>query len=269
MLPFSDNQVVLCYEDSSLQEHALRLHSQWDQQWNIPLSLATENLSADFLLMLTKQRLELRDNRADAIGGAVYVDFVEGKAGFRRQHEGRQQALARAIGLKGLQHPHIIDATAGLGRDAFVLASLACEVTLLERSPILAALLQDGLNRARAEAALNAITTNMRIIHTNSIDYLQHAPNVERVHAIYIDPMYPGRKKSALVKKEMRVARALVGDDPDAALLLRHAIRTTVQRVVVKRPNEAPALADLKPHAQIPGKTTRYDIYFPHHFTDQ
>lgn len=63
---------------------------------------------------------------------------------------------------------------------------------------------------------------------------LSPAPDV-----VYLDPMYPHRQKSALVKKEMRVFQSLVGNDDDADSLLIPAMTIAKRRVVVKRPNYA------------------------------
>jgi len=112
------------------------------------------------LLYLTQARLELRDMSAK-VGGPVYADFIGGALDYRRRYGGgRKQALAKAIGLKHGATPTIIDATAGLGRDAFILATLGCHVQMLERSPVIAALLNDGLQRARADSKIGIETRN-------------------------------------------------------------------------------------------------------------
>jgi 16S rRNA (guanine1516-N2)-methyltransferase len=200
----------------------------------------------------------------DEFKGTVHIDFLHGKLGHRREYGGgRGQPLAKAIGLKHGANPQVVDATAGLGRDAFILANLGAKVTMLERSPVLAALLADGLKRLSADSSLNHIAdTYLQLVHTNAIDWLtqqQHA--AQRPDVVYLDPMYPHRSKSALVKKEMRALRALVGDDDDAALLLSAARRCALQRVVVKRPKGAPLIDEHKPSGHVQSKNTRYDIY--------
>lgn len=205
--------------------------------------------------------LSLQEVRG-ADGGPLWVDFVGGRMGHRRRFGGgRGQPLARAVGLKGGAAPHIIDATAGLGRDAFVLASLGAEVTLLERSPVLAALLADGLARAAAEPALAPVVRRMHLIPMDAATWLRQCPREARPAVIYLDPMYPHRRKSALVKKEMRMLRALVGDDADAPALLAAALDCATRRVVVKRPKGAPPLAGPAPAAAVASKNTRYDLY--------
>ncbi|MCF6338033.1 MAG: class I SAM-dependent methyltransferase [Gammaproteobacteria bacterium] len=203
---------------------------------------------------------------ADDFKGNVHIDFVHGKLGHRRQFGGgRGQALAKAIGMKHGNNPTIVDATAGLGRDAFILASLGAHVTMIERSPILAALLEDGLQRLAAEPELSTIAEQqLRLVRANAIEWLQqHAKEntVNRPEVVYLDPMYPHRSKSALVKKEMRALRALVGDDDDAGLLLQAARQCALKRVVVKRPKGAPPVGDSKPSGNVQSKNTRYDIY--------
>ena len=152
----------------------------------------------------------------------------------------------------------MLDATAGLGRDAFVLATLGCKVTLMERMPIVAALLEDGLARASLSAEVNDITKNMQLHYGSSIENMDVAtpPDV-----IYLDPMYPHKKKSALVKKEMRIFQSLVGSDDDADNLLAPALKLAKYRVVVKRPSYAPPLAGKTPSTTIKMKKNRFDVY--------
>lgn len=160
-------------------------------------------------------------------------------------------------------NPTVVDATAGLGRDAFVLANLGAQVTMVERSPILATLLEDGLNRLAADTARSdSDTIQLQLTHANAIEWLrQQAETEHRPEVVYLDPMYPHRSKSALVKKEMRALRALVGDDDDSALLLQAARQCALNRVVVKRPKGAPLIDTSKPSGNVQSKNTRYDIY--------
>jgi 16S rRNA (guanine1516-N2)-methyltransferase len=212
-----------------------------------------------WFLYLTETRLELRDPTIAA--GPVYVDFVGGTLGYRRRHGGgRNQPLAKAVGLKSGIYPTILDATAGLGRDALVLASLNCQVDMMERSPAAAALLHDGLQRARYNPQLSTlITERLQLLHYDAQDWLR--AESQRYDVIYLDPMYPHRQQSALVKKEMRLLRQLVGDDLDAPNLLQIALTHAHQRVVVKRPQWAPTLGGSRPHFNIHSDNTRFDVY--------
>ena len=174
----------------------------------------------------------------------------------------RGQPLARAVGLKPGYDPTVIDATAGMGRDAFVLATLGCRVHMLERSPVIAALLADGLARATADAELGpVISGHLRLVHTDAIAYLRGLTAEERPEVVYLDPMYPHRRKAALVKKEMRTFRTLVGEDPDAGELLLAALEAARKRVVVKRPKGAEPLPGPRPNAAVESPNTRYDLY--------
>ncbi len=210
----------------------------------------------------TSEPLALRDTSGGS-GDPLWVDFVAGKMGHRRHFGGgRGQPLARAMGLKGGAYPVIVDATAGLGRDGFVLASLGARVTLLERSPVMAALLADGLERARQHHETRLIIDqHLQLVNTDAAAWLRQCPPQERPDVVYLDPMYPHRSKSALVKKEMRALRAMVGDDADAPTLLAAALESATKRVVVKRPTGAPSLAGPKPSGDIASKNTRYDLY--------
>ena len=168
--------------------------------------------------------------------------------------------IAKAVGVQSGVRPTVLDATAGLGRDAFVLASLGCEMTLIERQPLIAALLEDGLARALRDAEVAPIAARMRLLCGNAIGLMQQWQD-EAPQVIYLDPMFPHRDKSALVKKEMRLFRPFVGDDLDAPELLAAALELASHRVVVKRPRKAPCIAGPKPSHALDGKSSRYDIY--------
>jgi 16S rRNA (guanine1516-N2)-methyltransferase len=214
-------------------------------------------------------RLEFRATHQDA-PGPVYVDFVGGALGFRSRRGNRtKEPLARAIGLKGRTLPTVLDATAGLGRDAFILATLGCRVILVERSPLIAALLRDGLVRALADDNTRAAAERMQLHRGDAVAIMERCAEHDRPDVIYLDPMYPHRSKSALVKKEMRVVRALVGEDMDAPQLLEAALRVARKRVVVKRPRSAPALPGIAPSHSLLGSTTRFDVYVRAHGVDK
>jgi 16S rRNA (guanine1516-N2)-methyltransferase len=273
--------IAVCATTDDLQPRAAELAGRL----RLPLT-AMDDAVSPLLLVVTPERLELRQTGPKA-PGPVHADFVGGRTGHRRRFGGgKGQSIARAIGLKGGTIPSVLDATAGLGRDAFVLASLGCRVRLLERSAVIACLLEDGLRRAAGVAETAAIVANMELIHTDALPYLENLARISRhpstaatdpsvvagsgksgpgddarPDVVYLDPMYPHRSKSALVKKEMRIFRQLVGDDEDASRLLAAALDVARRRVVVKRPRLAPSLDGPEPNTRIVGKTTRYDVY--------
>jgi 16S rRNA (guanine1516-N2)-methyltransferase len=197
--------------------------------------------------------------------GPVWVDFLSGAVNHRRLFGGgKGQMIAKAVGVQARVKPRVLDATAGLGRDAFVLASLGCPVAMLERSPLVWALLNDGLQRAQAgaDAELAEIVNRLSLKSTDARDYLSSPPQNSPVpDVIYLDPMFPARGKSADVKKEMQAFHQVVGADPDAAELLASARALANYSVVVKRPRKAPDLADTAPSYRLEGKSSRFDIY--------
>ncbi|WP_275076716.1 16S rRNA (guanine(1516)-N(2))-methyltransferase RsmJ [Providencia rettgeri] len=229
--------------------------SQLSEKWQL-----THTPDATMALVLTPENLQLRKLDEPKLGG-IFVDFVSGAMAHRRKFGGgRGEAVAKAVGIKKEYLPDVIDATAGLGRDAFVLAALGCRVRMLERHPVVAALLDDGLQRGYQDAEIGPwLQERMSLIHASSITALSDitpAPDV-----IYLDPMYPHRQKSALVKKEMRVFQSLVGADDDADALLAPAITLAKRRVVVKRPDYAEPLAGQKAPSAVTTKSHRFDIY--------
>ncbi|PVH27716.1 class I SAM-dependent methyltransferase [Pararhodobacter oceanensis] len=191
---------------------------------------------------------------------ALRVDFTSGAVAHRlRFGGGRGQDLAKAMGLRRGNTPQIVDATAGLGRDAFLLASLGAEVTMIERSAQMHALIADAMARAVQEGGVFAeIMARMALIQGDSKELLPAlAPE-----AVLIDPMHPPSRKSALVKRELREVRAIVGSDEDAADLMRVALAAARKRVVLKWPAKADPIAGIRaPSHQILGKSTRYDVF--------
>lgn len=227
----------------------------------LQLPMLVEQPAAKLLLQVGSDGLSLQSTEADA-PGAVRVDFVEGALAHRRQYGGGAgQMIARAVGVRGATRPRVLDATAGLGRDAFVLAALGCEVIMIERQPVIAELLADGLRRAQqADSEVAEIAGRMQLLQGDAIelmrDWSDPAPEV-----IHLDPMFPHRQKSALVKKEMRLFRPLAGDDLDAPQLFTAALQLASHRVVVKRPRKAPTIDGLTANAKLIGQSSRYDIY--------
>ena len=190
----------------------------------------------------------------------LMIDFTRGAVGYRREFGGgRGQALPKACGLSKGQTPSIVDATAGLGRDAFLLASLGAEVALIERSKHMHKLLNDGIARAHDVGyPFTDIISRMTLVHGDSRDVLPTlSPDV-----VLVDPMHPPRGNSALVKIEMRQLREIVGADPDALEVMQVAIYVAKKRVVLKWPSRAAPMPHLKARShQILGNSTRFDVF--------
>lgn len=221
-----------------------------------PELLSTYN----FLLRVDESGISLLQGKS-----VITVDFVAGANHHRRLHGGgRSQAIAKAIGLKsGNRVPSVLDCTAGLARDAFVLASLACNVQMCERSPLVYLLLQDGLKRAASsdDSSLCEIINRMQLLSVDAKQYMLTMAEEARPDVVYLDPMFPEKRKTAAVKKDMAAFHMLVGADQDADSLLPLALEVARYRVVVKRPRHAPHLDGCKPGLILEGDSTRFDIY--------
>lgn len=249
------NKKIAVTSDKELAQQAQAVASKLA----IPYVTNSDPAEYEFMLSLKDSGLQLYKNDRDSLG-PVFVDFLSDSLLYRiKSGGGKNQNIAKAVGIKGSIKPYIVDATAGLGKDAFILASLGCKVTMLERSGVISALLEDGLNRAKASGKLNEVIDRMTLINANSIEYLQSAEIIPDV--IYLDPMFPDRKKTALVKKEMQLFKELLEGDTDSDLLLNTALNCAKYRVVVKRPKLAESLNDLKPDLKFEGKSGRFDVY--------
>jgi 16S rRNA (guanine1516-N2)-methyltransferase len=214
------------------------------------------------LLCCTEDRLEAR--QTDSHAGPVYAEFEAGRFGYRRATGLRREAIVRAVRYRG-EPLHVVDMTAGLGRDAMVLAGAGCRVTAVERVPAIFELLADGLQRARRDPDLRAIIEErLQLVPGDGVEVLAShgAPPPD---AVYLDPMFPERTGSAVPAKELRLLARLAAPEDDARLLAA-ALASGCARVVVKRPRLAPPLtAPAAPPVttRIEGRSSRFDVYVP------
>jgi 16S rRNA (guanine1516-N2)-methyltransferase len=254
----SDASVAVLAAVPQLREKAALIA----RQLALPIAAERGESRFGYLLVVSPERLELHRQGASA-PGPLHVDFTGGTLAYRRRSGGgRRQALARAVGMKSGYCPDVLDATAGLGRDGFILACLGCRVRLVERSPIIGALLRDGVERAALDKDIGAVVqTRLSLEIADSREWMAHLADGEHPDVVCVDPMYPPRTKTALVKKDMQVLQHLLGADSDADELLRAALRCARRRVVVKRPRSAPPLQGPSPGLQITGQSTRFDVY--------
>ena len=169
----------------------------------------------------------------------------------------KKDLLAQAVGKKTLT---IVDATCGWAQDSLALFRMGYQLSCIERSPIMAALIQDGLQRlAQKDWVQNRQLQVPEFMPGNAIDLLANLP--EAPDCIYLDPMFPPkRKKSAATRKSMAVLRDILGDDLDKQQLFEAAMQAAGKRVVVKGPDDAEPLGG-KPSCSLTSKLLRYDVY--------
>ncbi len=230
------------YETEDKHQEALILAEQ--------LHLNIDNHTLPRLCVMSDKLALLTSNFAP-----LFVDF-NSEIWQKRRDAGKKQGLVRAC--KPVNGLRIIDATAGWGRDAAVLASFGADVMMIERQPIMAALLSDGLSRLEDDSP---IKKRLSLMCVDTQVYLETLEPTDCPDVIYIDPMHPSRQKSALVKKDMQILQQLIGEDQDAADLIQMARRRARQYVVVKWPQRLQPL--LPPSRSVIGKTVRFDVYGP------
>lgn len=179
----------------------------------------------------------------------------------------QREMLVKAARVKGVEAPRAVDATAGLGEDSLLLAAAGFTVTLCEADPVIAALLEDALARASVHEVLGPIVERMHLVAGDSRAVLAEfgtAPDI-RPDVVYLDPMFPGRTKSAAVKKKFQLIHGLERptEPLDEESLLQAALAAHPRKVVIKRPVKGPYLAGVKPSHAIAGKAVRYDCIVP------
>ncbi len=216
------------------------------------------------LLVSSEQRTLIRPD-----GAKMNIDFTQGKAALRQAQPSKDQSLVRALGLHKLTEAqrhatHVIDATAGLGQDGWIIACQGCKTTLLEQSALVASMLQHAIQYAARQPALASIANKVEVINVRSQDYFTQSDSRIRPNIIYLDPMFPSKKKQAKVKKGMQFLQALL-PETDNDRLLEHALDTATSRVVVKRPSGADVIAGTEHWrgqlTTVETDATRFDIY--------
>lgn len=255
------------------RNHAGDKGEQLAARLGLPVLNATEPHEG-LLLFYHNGRLSL-GLPAERDAGSVCVDFNDPKLQFRLTQALSREALVKAVGgcvsrqVDNLAATHLIDATAGLGLDGFMLAAAGWQVSLVEQSPIIHALLEDGLLRARQAASqstkdggqskkLSDILGRLHLCAPgNSTNLL---PTLLPAAVTYLDPMFPERDKAARVKKNRYLLQQLHGEEGAGHGLLPLALGLT-SKVVVKRPRHAEPLDGLVPASSLIGKTSRFDIY--------
>ena len=190
-------------------------------------------------------------DRASPKQAPLKIDFADAKLRHRIFQGGKKELLLRAVGAKpGLL---VNDWTAGLGTDSLLLASAGCQVTMYERSPVMAALLSQALEDALQHDELSLIVKRMNLLCGDVRVFEANGADV-----IYLDPMFPHRSKSALVNGPMQYLQNLLGPDYDAEALIQFARNQPVKRVVVKRPTSAP---ESDATFVLKAKANRFDVY--------
>ena len=188
--------------------------------------------------------------------GPIYADWL-GNEVKRRIAAGRNQLVARAVGMRKSTDLKILDCTAGLGRDSFTLATLGARVTMTERHPQIFALLDDAKKRVEGSGEYAAAIKRVELLNCDAIDVI----NREAWDVIYLDPMYEHQGRTALPQKEMQIFHDLTVGAPDAVPLLIAARNSSAKRIVVKRAAKAECLGGIKPDLEFTGSQARFDIY--------
>lgn len=191
--------------------------------------------------------------RMPGLAKPLRIDLAQGKAKYRSQ-PAWDHPLVRSVGVKA--PATVLDLTAGLGDDAFLLASLNYQVVMLERHPVVAILLADALQRLQQ----HPVNLQLSLHHIEAKDYLEHITIKPEI--IIYDPMFPKQKRhQAKVKKGMQVLQHLVTYDNDTEEIFQLSLACAQKRVIVKRPKSAPPIAHKTPSFAITTRNFRFDGY--------
>lgn len=219
----------------------------------IKIEIMTQDEENYYLERNDKDILELKKKSSKE---KISVDFLSGEFQQRLKTLSKTQPLFKAMALE--KGERVLDATAGLGKDALSFCHYGAEVTAVEENPLVFALLEDGLRRALLNPQFHKkYSDKIKLVHGSSLDFMKNIS--EKPHSIYLDPMYPHEEKSAKPKKEMAFLRDILSETQNIEELLETALQTALKRVVLKRPLSSPFL--LKPSHSFESKMVRFDMY--------
>ncbi|MBV1877256.1 MAG: class I SAM-dependent methyltransferase [Pseudomonadales bacterium] len=214
-----------------------------------------------FILIEDELGLGLKDCLTDQ--KPLRIDFNSPQLTYRRLSGGKKELLIRAV--KARPGCRVWDCTAGLGVDSFLLAAHGCQVRMFERSKIMAKLLEEAMLKAARISSTEEIIARMELVHVDAIAMLKKVNRDQGgaflADVILLDPMFPARKKSALVNGKMQILQRFLGADEDALSLLTAALNSGVKRVVIKRPANGGELQGLQPSFSLSAKSNRFDVF--------
>jgi len=241
-----ENKIVVCYADEKFREKAENLAKKLNTE------IRNEVRENELTLLYDEMGLTLTDGDLEVRG-----DFAENKNRLSENNL-RQEFLVKAVKSKNMgENPLVIDATAGLGEDSILLAAAGYRVIMFEYNPVICALLEDAMDRAREVDELREVINRMTLVEGDSTEKMSEIN--ERPEAVFLDPMFPERKKSALVKKKFQLLQRLEKPATDEREMYEEAVKLKPKKIVIKRPLKGPVLEGTKPSYSIKGKAIRYD----------
>ena len=209
-------------------------------------------------LLKTEEGLALVSDELKLIGD--YSSLLPRVSNNRVQGE----MLVKSVRIKGQTDLFVLDGTAGLGEDSFLLAAAGWDVILCEHNEVIFELLRDTIERAQETEEISEIANRMHPLFIDGVTACESVsagtfdahPNV-----IFLDPMFPKKTKNSLTNKKLQLFQKLESPCSTEEELFAAACKTNAAKVVVKRPVKGTYLAGKKPSHSIAGKTVRYDCY--------
>lgn len=243
---------IILYAAPGYEEKAVNLSKKLDIELRFKsddIDMMDEN---NMFLMLDEEGLSLIKE-----GLTIRGDFLAMKKRLNAanlQHE----MLVKVSKLKNVTTtPLAIDATAGLGEDSILLAASGYEVKMFERDKYIAALLEDAMERASQDEVLGPIVDRMELVHGDSIEAMESGKIAADI--VYLDPMFPARNKSGLIKKKFQLLQQLESPCEEGERLVKAALSLKPKKVIIKRPLKGEYLAGIKPNHSVSGRAIRYD----------
>lgn len=242
-----NKQLVLYVDKNANIEKAKKIAER------LNIEIITNNKEKfDILLSMDESGLALVSDNMK-----LYGDFSKSIKRIK-QNNLQKEMLIHAVKIKGEKENLIaIDATAGLGEDSILLAAYGYNVELYEKNPIISELLKDAMERAEKISELKDIIGRMKVHNEDSIiamQNLKYKPDI-----ILLDPMFPERTKSALIKKKFQILHKIENPCSDENEMLSSAIKANPKKLVIKRPLKGEYLAGVKPDYSLKGSSIRYD----------
>ncbi len=201
-------------------------------------------------------------NKVDGQFISMSIDFNSNKTLHRLKTINQREPLVKAI--RNIEKTQtIFDLTAGLGGDSLVMVNRGFKVVAIEKNSMLWSL----LSLAHENWENFGLKERLSFYHGDSLELLRKPELFSRLQieesldVVYLDPMFPESKKTALPNKEMQILRSILGHQgDDVEELLELSVKLAKNRVLVKRPIKSPPIK-ARPDSVFEGKSFRIDMY--------
>lgn len=230
----------ICYKEN-FKDKALTLAEKYS------LKLSSLSAKQPYLYISENPHIKFKDKE-------IVNSFRSGSFTNRIKNFQREAHLKKAIGYGGESSKRILDCTGGLGHDAFILALLGQNVTVVDKNKGLCILFELALESLPQTSYFLEAKERITIINDNSASFIDKLLDYD---VVYIDPMFKD-KGTAGRSGVMSLISDYLDDFTDVSDVL---IRYKFNRMVIKRQKQFKQSGNGSPSFILSGKSINFHVF--------